>query len=178
MCCRNCQHKTLTVWQIADPSGNGTRKGETGMKVIFTQDVKGSGKKGEMKEVSDGYARNMLLKKGLAVEATPENINHLKGQQASAQHKIDTEKAAAQAAREKLDGKTVTIKAKAGTGGRLFGSVTSGQVAQAISEQYDCPIDKKKITLKSEIKAFGTFSAELRLYTGIAATVTVEVTEA
>ena len=148
------------------------------MKVIFTQDVKGSGKKGELKEVSDGYARNMLLKKGLAVEATPENLNKLQGAQASAQHKIDVEKAAAQENKAKLDGKTVVIKAKAGTGGRLFGSVTSANVAQAISEQFGVQLDKKKITLKSEIKAFGTFSAEIRLYTGIAATVTVEVEEA
>lgn len=147
------------------------------MKVIFTQDVKGSGKKGELKEVSDGYARNMLLKKGLAVEATPENINKLKGAQASAQHKIDVEKAAAQEARAKLDGQTVTIKAKAGTGGRLFGSVTAAQVAQEIAAQYGCDVDKKKISLKSEIKAFGTFSAEIRLYSGIQATVTLEVTE-
>ncbi|MBP0974173.1 MAG: 50S ribosomal protein L9 [Oscillospiraceae bacterium] len=148
------------------------------MKVIFTQDVKGSGKKGELKEVSDGYARNMLLKKGLAVEATPENLNKLQGAQASAQHKIDVEKAAAQENKAKLDGKTVVIKAKAGTGGRLFGSVTSANVAQAVAEQFGVQLDKKKITLKSEIKAFGTFSAEIRLYTGIAATVTVEVEEA
>ncbi len=147
------------------------------MKVIFTQDVKGSGKKGELKEVSDGYARNMLLKRGLAVEATPENINHLKGQQASAQHKIDVEKANAQTAKAQLDGKTVTVHAKAGTGGRLFGSVTAAQIAQCIAEQYGCTIDKKKISLKTEIKAFGTFSAEVRLYAGITATVTVEVTE-
>lgn len=147
------------------------------MKVIFTQDVKGSGKKGELKEVSDGYARNMLLKKGLAVEATPENINHLKGQQASAQHKIDVEKANAMEAKAKLDGKTVTVKAKSGTGGRLFGSVTAAQVAQCVSEQFGCTVDKKKVNLKSEIKAFGTFSAEIRLYTGISAVVTVEVTE-
>ncbi len=148
------------------------------MKVIFTQDVKGSGKKGELKEVSDGYARNMLLKKGLAVEATPENINHLKGQQASAQHKVDVEKAAAQENKSKLDGKTVVIKAKAGTGGRLFGSVTAAQVAQAVAEQFGCKIDKKKITLKTEIKAFGAFTAEIRLYSGISASVTVDVQEA
>ncbi len=148
------------------------------MKVIFTQDVKGSGKKGELKEVSDGYARNMLLKKGLAVEATPENINHLQGQQASAQHKIEVEKATAQTNKSKLDGKTVVIKAKAGTGGRLFGSVTAAQVAQAVAEQFDCKIDKKKITLKTEIKAFGTFSAEVRLYSGISAAVTIDVQEA
>ena len=148
------------------------------MKVIFTQDVKGSGKKGETKNVADGYARNMLLPKGLAVEATPENLNLLKGQQASAQHKIDVDKANANEARTKLHEKTVTIKAKAGTGGRLFGSVTAAQVAQAVTEQYGVKVDKKKVTLNSEIKAFGTFSTEIRLYSGISATVTVEVTEA
>ena len=148
------------------------------MKVIFIQDVKGSGKKGEMKNVADGYARNMLLPKGLAVEATPENLNLLKGQQASAHHKIDVDKANANEARAKLHEKTVTIKAKAGTGGRLFGSVTAAQVAQAVTEQYGVKVDKKKVTLNSEIKAFGTFSAEIRLYSGISATVTVEVTEA
>ncbi len=154
------------------------RKDAFQMKVIFLQDVKGSGKKGELKEVSDGYARNMLLKKGLAVEATPENLNKLEGQKASAQHKIDVEKAAAQENKTKLDGNKVVIKAKAGTGGRLFGSVTAANVAQAVAEQYGVQLDKKKITLKSEIKAFGTFSAEIRLYTGISATVTVEVEEA
>ena len=154
------------------------RKDAFQMKVIFLQDVKGSGKKGELKEVSDGYARNMLLKKGLAVEATPENLNKLEGQKASAQHKIDVEKAASQENKTKLDGNKVVIKAKAGTGGRLFGSVTAANVAQAVAEQYGVQLDKKKITLKSEIKAFGTFSAEIRLYTGISATVTVEVEEA
>lgn len=148
------------------------------MKVIFLQDVKGSGKKGEMKNVADGYARNMLLPKKLAVEATPENINHLKGQQSSAQHKIDVDKQNAEEMKQKLDGKKVTIACKAGTGGRLFGSVTASQVAQLIAEQHGCKIDKKKINLKSDIKAFGTFSAEIRLYTGIAATMTIEVTEA
>jgi len=148
------------------------------MKVIFTQDVKGSGKKGELKEVSDGYARNMLIKKGLAVEATPENINHLKGQQAAAQHKIDVDTANARAAQEKISGKTVIVKAKAGTGGRLFGAVTAAQIAQCIEEQYSCKVDKKKISLKSEIKAFGTFSADIKLYNGISAEMTVEVTEA
>ncbi len=147
------------------------------MKVIFLQDVKGSGKKGEMKNVADGYARNMLLPRKLAVEATPENINHLKGQQSSAQHKIDVDRQSAADLKQKLDGKTVTIACKAGTGGRLFGSVTASQVAQCIEQQYGCKIEKKKISLRSEIKSFGTFSAEIRLYSGITAVMTIEVTE-
>ena len=153
------------------------QKGTIPIKVIFIQDVKGTAKKGDTKNVADGYARNLLIPKGLAVEATPENLNLLNGQKASAQHKIDVEKAAAQAAREQLHDKKVVIKAKAGTGGRLFGSVTAAQVAQAIEQQFGTKIDKKKVSLKSDIKAFGTYSAEIRLYTGIAATVTVEVEE-
>ena len=112
------------------------------MKVIFIQDVKGTAKKGDTKNVADGYARNLLIPKGLAVEATPENLNLLNGQKASAQHKIDVEKAAAQAARDQLHDKKVVIKAKAGTGGRLFGSVTAAQVAQAIEQQFGTKIDK------------------------------------
>lgn len=148
------------------------------MKVIFIQDVKGSAKKGDLKEVADGYARNMLLKRGLAVEATPENINKLQGQKASAQHKKDVEKQNAEEVKALIDGKKITISAKAGTGGRLFGSVTSAQIAQELEKQYGCKVDKKKIILKSDIKAFGSFSAEIRLYTGISANVSIEVIEA
>ena len=147
------------------------------MKVIFIQDVKGSGKKGDLKEVADGYARNMLIKKGFAVEATPENLNKLQGQQASAQHKKDVEKQNAEELKNKLDNKKIIISAKAGTGGRLFGSVTSAQVAQEIEKQYQCKVDKKKIILKSDIKAFGSFSAEIKLYTGISANIAIEVVE-
>lgn len=148
------------------------------MKVIFLQDVKGTAKKGELKNVADGYARNMLIPKGLAVEATAENVNHLDGQKASAQHKIDVDKQNAQDNRAALHEKTVKIIAKAGTGGRLFGSVTTAQIAQEIEKQFGVKLDKKKISLKSDIKAFGTFTAEIRLYTGISASMTVEVTEA
>ena len=102
------------------------------MKVIFLKDVKGSGKKGELKNVADGYARNMLLPKGLAVEATPENMNKLEGAQASAQHKIDVDIQNAKDAAAKLKGKKINIKAKAGSNGKLFGSVTGANVADAI----------------------------------------------
>ena len=106
------------------------------MKVIFLQDVKGSGKKGEVKTVADGYARNMLLPKGYAVEATAKNMNLLEGQKASAQHKIDLEIAAAKEAAAKVKGKKVKISAKAGSNGKLFGSVTAGNVAVALNEQF------------------------------------------
>lgn len=148
------------------------------MKVIFLQDVKGSGKKGELKNVADGYARNMLIPKGLAVEANAENMNKLEGQKASQAHKIEVDKQNANEIASKINDKKVIIKAKAGNNTKLFGSVTAGHVADALSEQFDVKVDKKKITLKTDIKNFGTFDAVVKLYTGITANITVEVTEA
>ena len=148
------------------------------MKVIFLQDVKGSGKKGEVKNVADGYARNMLLKKGLAMEATPKALSELAGKQSSAAHKIAVEKQQAQETANLLNGKTVKATAKAGNGGRLFGAITAGNIADLIAQQYGCKVDKKRISLKSDIKNFGTYEAEIRLYAGILAKVTVEVGEA
>lgn len=148
------------------------------MKVIFLQDVKGSGKKGEVKNVADGYARNMLLPKGLAVEANAKNLSELAGKNAAVAHKIDMEKQQAAEIAAAVDGKTVKTVAKAGTGGRLFGAVTAQQVAECIAAQYGCKIDKKKISLKTEIKNFGTYEAEIRLYAGITAKVTIAVSEA
>jgi len=148
------------------------------MKVIFMQDVKGSGKKGEIKNVSDGYARNFLITKGLAVEATPKNLSDLEGKQASAQHKIDVDTAEAKKTADILNDKKVIIKAKAGSSGKLFGAVTSAQIADEIAAQYGQKVEKKKISLKSEIKNFGEYEAEIKLYTGISAKMKVEVTEA
>ncbi len=147
------------------------------MKVIFLQDVKGSGKKGEVKNVADGYARNMLIPKNYAVEATAANMSKLAGQQSSAQHKIDVEKQAAAESAEKIKGKKVVIKAKAGSNDRLFGSVTAGNVADAVEEQFGVKIDKKKITLSGDIKNFGSYSATLKFYTGISEKIDVEVIE-
>ncbi|MGN0630747.1 MAG: 50S ribosomal protein L9 [Ruminococcus sp.] len=147
------------------------------MKVIYLQDVKGSGKKGEVKNVSDGYARNMLLPKGLAIEANAKNLSELAGKNASAAHKVEVEKQKAQEIADTIGGKTVKAIAKAGTGGRLFGAVTAQNIAECIEKQFGCKIDKKKISLKSEIKNFGTYEADIRLYAGISAKVTVEVSE-
>ena len=148
------------------------------MKVIFTQDVAGSGKKGEVKEVKDAYARNCLIKKGLAVEATNENLNHLEGQKASAQHKLDVEAANAKKIKDTIDGKVLTFKAKAGQGGKLFGSVTGKDIsAKQIKDELGIDIDKRKIVTKSDIKSFGTFTAEARLFTGIVAQFSVKVEE-
>lgn len=146
------------------------------MEVILKKDVKGLGKAGEKVKASDGYARNFLFPKGLAVEANAQTLTEYKNSEASKQHKIDVEIAAAKEAKTKLDGKTVRLTAKAGQNGRLFGSVTAKDVAQAISDQLGVTVDKRKLSV-ADIKNFGTYSAEVKLYTGISATVTVEVTE-
>lgn len=148
------------------------------MKVIFLQDVKGSGKKGEVKTVADGYARNMLLPKGYAVEATAKNMNLLEGQKASAQHKIDLEIAAAKEAAAKVKGKKVKISAKAGSNGKLFGSVTAGNVADTLNDQFGVKVDKKKITLSTDIKNFGSYTAVIKFYNGISETIDIDVDEA
>ncbi len=147
------------------------------MKVIFLQDVKGSGKKGEIKNVADGYARNMLLPKGYAVEATPTNMSKLQGQQSSAQHKIDLEIQAANEAAAKLKGKRINIKAKAGSNGKLFGSVTAANIADAIAEQIGVKVDKKKVVLAADIKNFGSYNAVIKLYNGISEKIDIEVDE-
>lgn len=148
------------------------------MKIIFTQDVKGSGKKGEIKNVSDGYARNFLISKGLAIEATAKNLSDLEGKKSSEQHKIDVEKANANEIKNVINDKKVIIKTKAGASGKLFGAVTAAQIAENIDSQYKVKIDKKKIVLKNDIKNFGTYEAEIKLYAGISAKMTVEVAEA
>ena len=146
------------------------------MEVILKKDVKGLGKAGEKVKASDGYARNFLFPKGLAVEANAQTLTEYKNSEASKQHKIDVEVAAAKDAKAKLDGKTVHLTAKAGQNGRLLGSVTAKDVAQAITEQLSVTVDKRKLSV-ADIKNFGTYTAEVKLYTGIAATVTVEVAE-
>lgn len=147
------------------------------MKVIFLQDVKGSGKKGEVKNVADGYARNFLIGKGLAVEATAKNMNLLDGQKASEQYKKDVEKQNAEDIKAAIDGQKIIAPAKAGSNGRLFGSVTTGSIAELIEKQFGKKIEKKKISLKNDIKNFGTYEADIKLYNGVNAKVTVEVIE-
>ena len=147
------------------------------MKVILLQDVKGTGKKGEIHEVKDGYGTNFLIKKGLAQEANAKNLNLLQGQKDSAQHKIDVDIANAKEIASKLDGKTVVVTAKAGQNGRLFGTVTAKEVSAAIKQSLGCDVDKKKINIAMKIEGFGDFSAEARLYPGVAAKFTVSVTE-
>ena len=146
------------------------------MKVVLLQDVKGHGKKGELCNVSDGYARNFLFPKKLAVEADNAALNELKNREEAKKHHLKEEIAAANALAEKLNGKTVTITAKAGSGGRLFGSVTSKEIAAEIKNAFGIEIDRKKMSV-ADIKAFGEYTAEIKLHKGISAKLTVKVTE-
>lgn len=147
------------------------------MKVILLKDVKGSGKAGDTLNVADGYARNFLIAKGFAIEATAKNLNDLAGKKASAQHKLDVEKAENEKVAAALEGKEVVIKAKAGQGGKLFGAVKSSDIADAIKTQYSQNIDKKKINLNSDIKSFGDFSAVIKMTQGVSCTVKIKVVE-
>ena len=144
------------------------------MKVILKADVKGSGKKGDILEVSDGYARNFLLKKGLADIATATGINEIsQRKKADAYHKAENEKSLRELAKQ-VNGKEVTVSIRAGENGKVFGSVTTGQIAAALKELgYD--IDKKKIVLKDAIKTLGAFDAEIRLMEGVSAKIVVNV---
>ena len=146
------------------------------MKVVLLADVKGQGKKGELCNVSDGYARNFLFPKKLAIEADATAMNELRNKESSVAHHKAEEKAAAQAVFDKINGKTVTIKAKAGASGKLFGAVTSKEVTAEINRAFGVSVEKKKVSM-NDIKSFGDFSAEVKLYSGITATVTVSVAE-
>lgn len=146
------------------------------MKVVLIQDVKGLGKKGELVSTSDGYARNFLFPRKLAMEANSQAMSELKNREASEKHRIETEIAAAKASAAKLEGKTVKMTAKAGANGKLFGSVTSKDVAAVISKQFGIQLDKRKVVVE-DIKAFGTYPVEVKLYNGISASMFVMVGE-
>ena len=145
------------------------------MIVILNRDVKGTGKAGDVVKVSDGYARNLLLPKGYATEATDGNIRSLEKQKAIAAEKKAEEKAAAQAIAEKLGGLTVKIQTKAGENGKVFGSITSKDIAEKLKEQHKITIDKKKILLDSPIKQTGEMTVEIKLYTDVNAKLKVVV---
>ncbi len=147
------------------------------MKVILIKDVKGSGKKGDVLNVADGYARNYLIGKGFALEATQKNLNDLQGKKSSEQHKIDVEIADNEALVEKIKDKDVVIKAKAGQGGKLFGAVTASTVSDEIKKQYGVDVEKKKIALSSDIKSYGDFSAAIKLSHGISCNIKIKVVE-
>ena len=146
------------------------------MKVILTQDVKGQGKKGEEKNIADGYARNFLLPRGLAIEATAANLNNLKGQKQSEAYRKEQDMKAAEEIKSKLEKITVKITAKAGEGGKLFGSVTTKDIADALKAQHGIDIDKRKIVLDSDIKTTGEAVADAKLYPQITGKIKVCIT--
>ncbi len=148
------------------------------MKVILQQDVKGQGKRGQMVNVSDGYARNFLFPKKLAVPANADNMNKMIMQDKAKKAQMAAEKAEAEAIAEKLKGILVKIPAKAGAGGRLFGAVTSKEVSDALAEQFDINIAKAKIIQDEPIKSFGTYQLKAKLGYEITGTVNVLVCEA
>ena len=146
------------------------------MKVILCADVKGQGKKDQVVEVSDGYARNFLFPKKLAVPADSKSMNEIKNKEASKQHKIEVERANAKETAKKLETITVTFEYASGPDKKLYGSVTAKDISEALSKNFGIEIDKRKITLTEPIKSFGTFKADAKLFTDISAKITVEVT--
>ena len=148
------------------------------MKVILQQDVKGQGKKGQMVEVSDGYARNYLLPRKLAVTATAENVNTMKQQEKARKAQQAAEKAQAEATAKKLEGILVKVSARAGEGGRLFGAVTAKEVPEALAAQHSIDIPKARLVLDEPIKACGSYSLKAKLGYEISGTLNVLVVEA
>ena len=147
------------------------------MKVILQQDVKGQGKKGQMVEVSDGYGRNFLLPRKLAVEATAENVNTMKMQDKAKAARMAEEKAQAQATAEQLKSCQVKIKARAGQGGRLFGSITSKEISEELKAQHGIDVNKSKIILSEPIKSFGSFEVKCKLGSEVTGTIYVLAAE-
>lgn len=147
------------------------------MKVILTTDVKGQGKKDQLVEVSDGYARNFLFPRKLAIPADNQAVTELKNKQASAQHKIDVERAAAKDAAQKLTAIKVIIKVGASADGRLYGSITSKEIAERLAADHDITVDKRKIAMPEPIKTYGSYDLDVKLYTDVVGKIHVVVTE-
>jgi len=147
------------------------------MKVIFLKDVKGKGKKGEVKNVSDGYARNYLLKNKIAEEATPGNLKALEGQKRKEKQIAQQEKEEAMNVKDALAELTVEIKAKSGKDGRLFGSITSKQIADQLQKQHGYKIDKRKIELEQPIRSLGYTTVPVKLHPEVSGSIKVHVGE-
>lgn len=145
------------------------------MKVILLDNIKGVGKKDEVINASDGYARNYLLPKKLAVEANAENMSKLNNKKEANSYKKDLEKQAAEEIAKKLKGILLKIKVKAGENGKIFGGVTAKEISDNLKSQYQIEVDKKKIELKEQIKTLGSFSVTIRLYEGVTGTLKMEV---
>jgi len=147
------------------------------MKVILTQDVKGQGKKDQIIDVSDGYARNFLLPKKLAIPADAKALNEVKNKEASIKHKIEVETAQAKEIAAKLESILVKLVCKSGADGKLYGSVTSKDVADALEAQHKITIDKKKINIASAIKAYGKYELDVKLYTDVVGKINLLVSD-
>lgn len=147
------------------------------MKVVFLKDVKGKGKKGEIKNVADGYAHNFLIKNGFAVEATSAALSAVEGQKKLTEKQAAQELADAKAFKEKLEAVTVELKAKSGADGRLFGSVTTKQVATALEKVHGMKVDKRKMELDDAIRTLGYTNVPVKLHQDVTATLKVHVTE-
>ncbi|MBE6564286.1 MAG: 50S ribosomal protein L9 [Ruminococcaceae bacterium] len=147
------------------------------MKVILTQDVKAQGKKGQLINVSDGYARNFLLPKGLAVEADSQALNDIKNKEAAMNHKIELERQAAKEIAAKLETVIVKIANQAGADGKLYGSVTPSDIANALKDQHGIEVDRRKLTFDEPIKAFGNHTATVKLFQEITGKIQIIVTD-
>ena len=147
------------------------------MKVILLKDVKSQGKKDDLINVSDGYARNYLIPRGLAVEADAKALNDIKNREAAKKHRIEVEKAAANETKAKLEGIVVKIRGKAGADGKLFGSVTSADIAEELMRQHGIEVDRKKIVMDQPVKSFGTYSFNVKLYTDIVGAINIVVSD-
>ena len=147
------------------------------MKVILNADVKGQGKKGEMVEVSEGYARNYLLPRNLAIKATADNLNTLKQKEQAKKAQVEREKAKAKENAARLAASVVKVRAKGGDNGKLFGSVTSKEISEALKEQYGIELEKNRIVLEENIKNFGTYEVKCKLGHEISGTIHLVVTE-
>ena len=145
------------------------------MKVIFLKDVKGTAKAGDVKEVADGYARNFLFPRKLAVEADAKILNEIKGREESLKHKIEVETAEAKALAAKLDSTLIKITASSGADGRLYGSITAKDIAEHLAKDHGITVDKRKIQLSDPIRAYGKFDLDVKLYTDVTAKVHVLV---
>ncbi len=147
------------------------------MKVVLLADVKSQGKKGQVIDVSEGYAKNFLFPKKLAVAANNQILTEIKGKEESRLHNIELEKAAAKETAQKLSDITVKITSKAGTDGRTYGSVTAKDIAEALETQHKIKVDRRKITLNEPIKTFGTYILDVKLYADVSGKITVSVSE-
>ena len=147
------------------------------MKVILLADVKGKGKRDQVIEVPDGYARNYLFAKKLAVAADNKSLNELKGREASKQYKHDVEKAAAEETAKRLETITLVLKRKAGVDNKLYGAITTKEITQQLKQDYNLDVDKKKLSMESPIKAFGTYKIKTKLFSDVSAIITVQVVE-